>query len=186
MLCFPDYPPPFWVEIIPDPVPLALLDASCAPDHCTRVRHLPLFEICVDPLDRRYEKACFINTRFGPVRVREEPRVPPKDAVLVRKLMALIDHPSTGKDERENAKRRVQQIGQRVRMDAETEFLSIDRKQLFVDNMEVLANGLVAICKTIKDRIFVYAGNNDEMEEWMDVAQYAADNYVKIPRRLAA
>jgi len=148
---------------------------------------VPVHEIWIDPLAKRYFDPFSVRSEFGVVRVKNEPEVSYKDADLLQKLVTLANHPSAEQGERDNALRRISQIGARVTAAQELEFLNIDRRELFLDNLEVLCEGDCGIYKKgDRETVFVYAMSKLEVEQWIRAAEYAADHYVGIPRRLTA
>jgi len=178
-----------FVRVIPSKIsPCVFLDDKPPLEEMmTRAEALYLYEIWIDPLEHRYKDPCFIHTEYGAVRVKADPVIPDKDQVLLRKLVVLVEHPSSNPHERENAKKRIEEIGVRLEEEMDLEFLNIDRKELYLDNFEILCEGRCGLLQgDMHEALFVYARTSEEADEWMNVAQFSADNYVKIPRRLTA
>jgi|GEM_PF-5166101 len=176
-------------DISPDRDAMLVFDPDASPsqDDLMETRTLTMFEVDFHMLPRRYRKHCFVYSGHGAYRVKDEPVVPTPEVVLLRKLRNLIDHPNTNTNERRNAQKRVTEIGVKIEGDPDVGFLTIDRTQLFLDNMDVQAGGLLGKWKVWgREILCVYADNKEEVEGWLEVAQYAADNYIKVPRRLCA
>jgi len=176
------------------------LDIS-AEDVTIREIQFCLQEIRINPLKDRYQNP-FCVYENGSLRVVKDPRMfqktkepPGKKSLLLEKLIELERHPGTGVNERLSARARIQELrGKGVETKGEMvenlSFLKIDRKQLFIDNMDVLSggrcgrlrSGMCGLPGSTEETLFVYveASIADAIQIWIDHAQNCADCYVRV------
>lgn len=152
---------------------------------CEELRRMLLY---IGPLTKRYKDPYKVDHGHGISYVRDPLKVDVKQAQRARNLKSFIACKTITQAERENAKKRLQELFSGVAdgTGQDISFLEIDRKKLFVENMDTLASGYCAWDLSLdrSDYLVVFVSNEEEADSWFDECLSLTDRYSKVPKRM--
>lgn len=176
-----------------EPLPPVYFDAS-EPFPAIEVKavHVRRFEIRVAALEWRYAEEMVVRYEHMVKVEKTVKKSSERDEKLMGKLQALADDRAATGAESDNAKRRIEEVKEK----AVEEVVTVEEKrsgsgrcrtQTFIENLEVLSRGICGFrwdeyLGKIKERFFIYARDEDELNRWMEEAIGAADEYRPIPK----
>lgn len=155
------------------------------------------FELNLHALDKRYVEGDEAVRREFVVQITKRRR---KKEKLIKGLEALSQHSATNEHERSSAEARLRELNKQVvdlvrKRDPNLERqASIDRRRLFVENLEVLVEGrcgrpekpLAPWYTDCAITFIVYVRSERELEKMINLAHEATDQYLNIPKRFGA
>jgi hypothetical protein len=145
------------------------------------IKTLTRFEVNIDYLKKRYGANQVVNREYTVKVIKRAVDVDIKAKNLMKKLEALAYDRAATKAESANAQRRMEELGKK---ETEVEVVKTkrvvveNRRDIFMKNIAILANnycGLIWDDFFKKERLFVYAHNEKELNQWLDLAESFAD-----------